>query len=425
MSRRRAGAASQRFSGAASGAASDVPSGTTSRALSGVMAGAVSVAAFGAAAVAAWRSARASRGPGGTEDASDPRATHGLRTSGTGELGVVAQWAGDRSSIGPFDDRAAGVFGPDGVKAAVLRFARRRDWAWLGRLLQVQQRFSELRGNDLAASVTLQAFLGLFPLLLLAIAVLGFLQAGSADFADDVVRDLGLTGDAADRVEDALETAASSRRVSSVIGLVGLLWAALGFTGALRLAYNRAWQAEGRGVRDRAVGLLWLLGAALVFALGASATVLAQFLPGPARVPSVVLGAVVSFALFLWTSRVLPNVDVGWRSLVPGALVGAAGLEILKFLGGYVVPRTVGRATAVWGTLGVVFAVLAWLLLLGRLVVYSAVVDVVLHEAKEGTVVGVVDQPRRPGVTRVANRSGTGRAGATSPDDATVVVAPR
>jgi uncharacterized BrkB/YihY/UPF0761 family membrane protein len=61
----------------------------------------------------------------------------------------------------------------------------------------VQHRFGEVRGNDLAASVTLVAFLSLFPLALVAIAVLGFLQANSSDFADRLVDNLGLTGAAA------------------------------------------------------------------------------------------------------------------------------------------------------------------------------------------------------------------------------------
>jgi membrane protein len=323
----------------------------------------------------------------------------------------------DRSRVPPFDPTAAGVFGNGGPRGAVLRFGERRRWRWLGRTLQVQQRYAELRGDELAASVTLQAFLGLFPLLLVGIAVLGFLQANSTDFASRVIDNLGLHGDAADQLRTSLETAARSRRVTSVIGLLGLLWAGLGFTGALRMALNRAWQVPDRGWRDRPVALVWLLGAGVLLLFGVAATASMRWLPGAARPGAIVVGLVCSFAIFMWTTRVLTNVDVGWRPLVPGALVGAVGLEVLKVVGAFVVPRTVASASALWGSLGLVFAILAWLLFFGKLVVYVGVVDVVLYEARAGTVVSVVELPRHAGATRETTRSGTSRPDAEAAEE--------
>jgi membrane protein len=264
-----------------------------------------------------------------------------------------------------------------------------------------------VRGNALAASVTLVAFLSLFPLLLVGIAVAGFLQANSSDFAGRAIDSLGLHGEAASQFRTALETASHSRKATSVVGVLGLLWASLGFTGALRLAFNTAWQVPDRGVRDKAVGLLWLGGAGLLFAAGALLTAAARWLPAFGRPLALCVGLFIAFGLFLWTSRILPNVDVGWRALVPGAVFGAIGLLALQIVGAYVVPRTVASASALYGTLGIVFAILAWLVFFGRLIVYAAVLDVVLYEAHEGTVISVVEVPRHEGATRASNRSGT------------------
>jgi uncharacterized BrkB/YihY/UPF0761 family membrane protein len=66
----------------------------------------------------------------------------------------------------------------------------------------------------------------------------------------------------------------------------------------------------------------------------------------------------------------------------------------------------VASSSTLYGTLGVVFALLAWLLLFGRLIVYTAVLNVVLYEAHEGTVLSTVQIPRHAGATREANRSG-------------------
>ena len=50
---------------------------------------------------------------------------------------------------------------------------------------------------------------------------------------------------------------------------------------------------------------------------------------------------------------------------------------MLKIAASVVVPRMVA-SSELYGPVGVVFAVLAWLLLFGRLVVYAAVVEVVV-----------------------------------------------
>jgi hypothetical protein len=54
-----------------------------------------------------------------------------------------------------------------------------------------------------------------------------------------------------------------------------------------------------------------------------------------------------------------------------------------------------------------VFAVLAWLLLYGRLIVYGAVVNVLRHEAEAGTVTVQIEVPRIDGeVPLTATRGG-------------------
>ena len=135
------------------------------------------------------------------------------------------------------------------------------------------------RGNDLAASVTLITFLSLFPLALVAIAVLGFLQADSSDFASDLIDNLGLTGEAAEEMETALDKAAKSRtrrRSSACSACCGPDSAS---PAALRLAYNSVWQVQDRGLKDKAVALGWVAGAAALFTGGAAVTALTRWLP--------------------------------------------------------------------------------------------------------------------------------------------------
>ncbi len=113
--------------------------------------------------------------------------------------------------------------------------------------------------------------------------------------------------------------------------------------------------------------------------------------------PFVVLVSVaVNTVIWLWTSWVLPNRRVPWRALVPAAVFGGVGLELLKVAGGYVVPLLVSRSSALYGTIGVVFALLAWLLVLGRLVVFVTVIEVDGWERSHGTDEVVVKVPALP-----------------------------
>jgi membrane protein len=291
-----------------------------------------------------------------------------------------------------------------------------RRWPWLARILRVQNRYSELNGNYMAGAVTLAGFLSLFPLLMVGFAVLGFLSVGRAELANDVINRMGLTGDAARVVTDLIRQTERSRQVASVVGIVGLLWTGLGLVAAVQYALNTAWQVKGRGIRDKLMGLAWLAGAAVLFLGSFAITAAINVLPKGLAPVSIVTSLLVDVALWLWTMKVLTNRSLGWRAYLPGAVVGAVGLGVLKALGSIYVPRAVDSASALYGSLGVVFAILAWLLFFGRLVVYAAVVNVVEWERHHGTVTVDIDVPKVPGEVPVeATRAGEGLPREPSP----------
>jgi uncharacterized BrkB/YihY/UPF0761 family membrane protein len=67
----------------------------------------------------------------------------------------------------------------------------------------------------------------------------------------------------------------------------------------------------------------------------------------------------------------------------------------------------VAGSSALYGSLGVVFAVLAWLAIYARLIVYGAVLNVVRYEQRAGTVTVEIEVPRIDGeVPLTANRGG-------------------
>jgi uncharacterized BrkB/YihY/UPF0761 family membrane protein len=55
-------------------------------------------------------------------------------------------------------------------------------------------------------------------------------------------------------------------------------------------------------------------------------------------------------------------------------------LEVLKFVGGVWVPRLIANSSELWGTIGAVFALIAWILIFGRVIAYVAIIEVLEAE---------------------------------------------
>ncbi|MDP9402201.1 MAG: YihY/virulence factor BrkB family protein [Actinomycetota bacterium] len=284
-----------------------------------------------------------------------------------------------------------------------------RRWAWVGTVMRVQQRFDEVHGGYLASAVTLTAFLSLFPLLLAVTGIVGFFSRSVGDLPAEVIERIGIppAGDAARIMTRAITTAEESRKTASIVGILGLLWSGLGLVAAFQFAFDSVWQVAGRGIKDKLFGLGWLGGAALLFIASFAVTAVLRLLPGPAWPLALVVSLGVNVTLWLWTFHALTNRDVGWKPLLPGAVFGALALEGLKAVGAVFVPRVVASSSALYGSIGVVFAILAWLLVFGRLVVYAAVLNVVRWEEDHGTDTVEIELPHMPGaVPMAATRAG-------------------
>jgi len=191
------------------------------------------------------------------------------------------------------------------------------------------------------------------------------------------------------------------------VGFVTLLWSGLGVVNATETVLNAAWQVTGRGLVGKLRALAWLAGAGSLLLTSIGLTSLANVLPGPVVIPSIGVGLVLDTALFIWTFQQLANVQVGWRDHLPGAIVGAVGLAVLKLIGALYVPHLVVSSSALYGSIGVVFAVLAWFVLGAKLLMYAAAYNVVRYERQHGTVTIDIEVPRIEGqVPLEATRGG-------------------
>lgn len=240
---------------------------------------------------------------------------------------------------------------------------------------ELQKRYNAIYGSTLAAAITLYAFLALFALLILAVAIIGLIAGSQEGFARKVVGNLGITGSAANTISKTIQTAQTSNRLGTVIGVLGILWLGSSFALAITNAFNAAWGITGLGMISRGRGLLWFSGFSSLSVVTLLLGSLFSLLPSFLSPLTLLLGLAVSSTLWFWTSWMIPRRKVPWRAILLPSVIAAVLFEVLKLIGSFIVPRLVRNSSELYGSLGISFALLAWLLVIGRLVVYLAVVE--------------------------------------------------
>jgi membrane protein len=222
-----------------------------------------------------------------------------------------------------------------------------------------------------------QTFLALFPLLIAIVALLpvAISNAISASLRSRV----GISGSTDRMVSELLVSRDNLHGGITAIGVIVVLASATAFTRALQRVYERSWMLPTLGLRGSIRGLMWLVG--LVGFLWLIGTAIRYAGTGPAS--TVVRAAlVITSAVVLWwlTPYVLLGGRVRLRSLLPCGLITATAMLALGVVSAAVVPRTIRSNEQKFGTIGVVFALESWLVIVGCTIVAASVVGAVLAQ---------------------------------------------
>ena len=86
-------------------------------------------------------------------------------------------------------------------------------------------------------------------------------------------------------------------------------------------------------------------------------------------------------AVWLLLSDQLLSRRIALRRLVPGALVGGIGQTAVNVCSGFWMPHLVGQNADRYGVIGVTFAIVSWLIVIGIAVVLLAVTSAELGGA--------------------------------------------
>jgi len=225
--------------------------------------------------------------------------------------------------------------------------------------------------------------LALFPLVMVGFSAAAFVLAGHPELLTQLQESItnGVPGSMGTTINDLITNSLKSRGAVGVIGLVGALYAGLGWMANLREALTQQWdQQNDRGsfLKTKLADLAALvgLGAALVVSLALSAVggggskfILDKL--GLDRLPGafIVTAVPATWAVFIWVIARLPRERVSGRSAVRAALLAAVGFEVFKQLGVFYLQKvTAGPAGA---TFGPIIGILVFFFITSRLLLFA------------------------------------------------------
>jgi membrane protein len=299
--------------------------------------------------------------------------------------------------------------------AAIL--SRVLDRPQVARVMRVLDVYGRAAGGLLANGLAFAALFAAIPITLLVLGVGGWVAAGNPEASARLAQALieafpPLT----DLINGAVAAIGQGAALTSIIGVVGVIWTVSQLYGALDVAFARifAGAPERDVVQRTARGLLVVVLIGLAIVAFVVLVSLAGFIDAlvPTQVPvataiisvlrSILFLAVLAIAVVLVTYRALPPIAPAWRAaLVPAIVVGIA-IVLLSQVFMALVPRLVGVA-ALAGSLASAFIALAWLSFTFQALLYGAAWVRVRDEGARAAAsagLGSPAAPAEPGVGR-------------------------
>lgn len=238
--------------------------------------------------------------------------------------------------------------------------------------------FSEDKAMRLASSLAYYAIFSLGPLLFIILVIAG------AIFGEHTVQQFlhrqisSMVGEKAGTTIDSMMNARrlTGSLLTTIIGIVTLVFGAAGVFGELQDALNTVWDVKAKPnagiwlyLRNRFLSLSMVLGLGFLLlismVLTTAVVAASKSLSGLFQVPDfivAIIGAVVSFlvvmAFFALLFKYLPDVKVKWSPVLIGAVVTAA-----LFTGGkYLLSLYLGKqaTSSSYGAAGSVVVILLW-----------------------------------------------------------------
>lgn len=255
----------------------------------------------------------------------------------------------------------------------------------VARVRAVLDIYGKAAGGLLANGLAFAALFAAIPMTLLVLGLAGFIAAGNPTIRETVTNALiAAFPPLTDLIESSLHAFSDNAAVTSIIGVIGVIWTVSQLYGTLDIAFARIFSGapERDIIRRTARGLLLVgliaasvVGFILLISLSTFLDAVSVDFPMAsvlaATVGSVLFLAVVAIGAVVVIYRTLPPTAPSWHAIVLPAVVVGFLVVILSQIFTNLVPRLVGVA-ALAGSLASVFIALAWLSFTFQALLYGA-----------------------------------------------------
>lgn len=242
-----------------------------------------------------------------------------------------------------------------------------------------------------ASTLAFFGFLSIFPALLAATTILGFVLEGNEDLQqriiDGALADIPVLGQQLENDPASL----SGNIWALLIGLGGALWSASKAFVAMQGAFDDVWEVEvdhrDAMPKQRGKALLGILfiGGAQVGTIVIATLVASAGLPNIGRILLVLATVAINITMIAAMYRFLTAAEPTWSDVWPGAIVAGIVYTLLQHFGTTIVRSITENASDTYGQFALVLGLVTWLGLLSIATIMSAEWNAALVRHREGT----------------------------------------
>lgn len=229
--------------------------------------------------------------------------------------------------------------------------------------------------SNYAAGLAFHAFVSAFPLILAMIALVGLFPQAE-DFRKLVESSLAGIFPRGERGTIALTFSHAKGAAGAlvIVSLLGLLWTGTNLFCSMEFALNEVYGCKSRSIiGSRLMGLAMIGTFVGAIALTVGANALAEFFPG-SHIFGFVTGWLVMFGLLVIIYRYVPNRQIDFAEVWPGALLAALSIEALTIV--FPIYANLTNSSASYGRqFGFLFVLATWFYFLCMLLLMGAVLN--------------------------------------------------
>ena len=255
----------------------------------------------------------------------------------------------------------------------------------------------------IAGAIAFYMLFSMFPLILAIISVWGFFlgpDVNQVELAEDIAEVIPISSDF---IAQTVRGVASAKIITGVASVLGLMWASSAAFGAIRKGINTAWgiQKTRPFIKERLIDMALVAGAGvlmvmLLFVAPTASSIhkwLSLVFPDMSfdflsRFISQAVSPVLSFSIFMALYKYMPNTDVRFRDVWPGALFACMGFEGAKW-GFLQYLNTYSLHNVLYGSVGAMMALLSWVYVSALILLFGALLTSRYASVTRGVSFGV------------------------------------